>query len=261
MKRNENTRISEIFKPQYNLGTDFDKKENEKIKEIVKNEDDTGMDYLTFIRREKMDENQLIAYYKKTRRNVCLKLKEIDNFSNIKYIINKKNKIKKDKNNKLKLKIRTASSFYKNMNNLYPINKNIETENICNNDNNNLKKMEEEYNSLTNKINTRPIKTAHSSKNRIFSRMNDYIEEKEKIKNLNDKWKKYENLSPEQTQRRQFLESKKKWIAKEDFHRHFGIRSTSIKPIKNIMIYGEPVSSHKYRDINPSKWITPNGFI
>ena len=261
LKRNENTRISEIFKPQYNLGTDFDKKENEKIKEIVKNEDDTGMDYLTFIRREKMDENQLIAYYKKTRRNVCLKLKEIDNFSNIKYIINKKNKIKKDKNNKLKLKIRTASSFYKNMNNLYPINKNIETENICNNDNNNLKKMEEEYNSLTNKINTRPIKTAHSSKNRIFSRMNDYIEEKEKIKNLNDKWKKYENLSPEQTQRRQFLESKKKWIAKEDFHRHFGIRSTSIKPIKNIMIYGEPVSSHKYRDINPSKWITPNGFI
>ena len=261
LKRNENTRISEIFKPQYNLGTDFDKKENEKIKEIVKNEDDTGMDYLTFIRREKMDENQLIAYYKKTRRNVCLKLKEIDNFSNIKYIINKKNKIKKDKNNKLKLKMRTASSFYKNMNNLYPINKNIETENICNNDNNNLKKMEEEYNSLTNKINIRPIKTAHSSKNRIFSRMNDYIEEKEKIKNLNDKWKKYENLSPEQTQRRQFLESKKKWIAKEDFHRHFGIRSTSIKPIKNIMIYGEPVSSHKYRDINPSKWITPNGFI
>jgi hypothetical protein len=86
-------------------------------------------------------------------------------------------------------------------------------------------------------------------------------EEKEKEKNLNNKWKIYENLSPDQIQRRQFLESKKKWITKEDFHRHFGLRSTSIKPIKNIMIYGEPVSSHKYRDINPSKWITPNGFI
>ena len=261
LKRNENTRISEIFKPQYNFGTDFNKKENEKNNELVKNEDETGMDYLTFIRREKMDENQLIAYYKKTRRNVCLKLKEIDNFSNIKYITNKKNKPKKEKNNKLKLKMRTASSFYKNTNNINPINKNIEAENIYNNDNNNLKKMEEEYNSLTSVVNTRPIKTAHSSKTRIFSRLNNYIEEKEKIKNLNNKWKIYENLSPEQIQRRQFLESKKKWVAKEDFHRHFGLRSTSIKPIKNIMIYGEPVSSHKYRDINPSKWITPNGFI
>ena len=261
LKRNENTRISEIFKPQYSLGTDFNKKENEKNKEIVKKEDDTGMDYLTFIRREKMDENQLIAYYKKTRRNVCLKLKEIDNFSNIKYIMNKKNKQKKDKNNKLKIKLRTLSSFYKNRKDLNQINKNLEAENIYYNDKNNLQKMEEEYNSLTSVVNSRPIKTANLSKNRIFSKMKNHTEEKEKEKNLNNKWKIYENLSPEQIQRRQFLESKKKWITKEDFHRHFGLRSTSIKPIKNIMIYGEPVSSHKYRDINPSKWITPNGFI
>ena len=46
----------------------------------------------------------------------------------------------------------------------------------------------------------------------------------------------YENLSPEQIQRREFLESKKKWISKEDFHRHFGLRTTSIKPIVNIII-------------------------
>ena len=73
--------------------------------------------------------------------------------------------------------------------------------------------------------------------------------------------KKYENLTPEQIQRKEFLKSKKKWICKEDFHRHFGLRSTSIKPTVNVMIYGETVSSHKYREINPSKWITPNGFI
>ena len=80
LKRNENTRISEIFKPQYDKNPNGNNKDNKDKKEIKKTDDENGMDYLTFIRREKMDENQLIAYYKKTRRNVCLKLKEIDNF-------------------------------------------------------------------------------------------------------------------------------------------------------------------------------------
>jgi hypothetical protein len=267
LKRNENTRISEIFKPQYKSnGIDYINKENakntkDKSKEIKKTEDDAGMDYLTFIRREKMDENQLIAYYKKTRRNVCLKLKEIDNFSNLKEIINKKNKAKKDKkkNHKVRLKLQTSNSFFKKNNN-QP--KNLESENFY--ESNNLKDMEAEYKTLTKGLHSRPIKTAQASKTRIFSKINNFQEEEEeseKEKDIANKWKKYENLSPEQIQRKEFLESKKKWIAKEDFHRHFGARSNSIKPIANIMIYGMPVSSHKYRDINPSKWITPNGFI
>ena len=261
LKRNENTRISEIFKPQYNkklsiIPINKDKKDKNDKKEIKKTEFDNGMDYLTFIKREKMDENQLISYYKKTRRNVCLKLKEIDNFSNLKYIMNKKNKSKTLKNNKLKLHLRTTNSFYKKI-----TNQNLESDNYK--ETNNLKEMEAEYNSLTGGFHSRPIKTALTSKNRMHQTLNTFSEEKEKPKEkgLISRWKKYENLSPEQIQRKEFLESKKKWISKEDFHRHFGARTTSIKPIANIMIYGEPVSSHRYRDINPLKWITPNGFI
>ena len=265
LKRNENTRISEIFKPQYKSnGIDYINKENEKntkdkSKEIKKTEDDAGMDYLTFIRREKMDENQLIAYYKKTRRNVCQKLKEIDNFSNLKYIINKKAKTKAHRKSEINLKLKTANSFHKNKNK-NPFDQNFPKQTLDPDnhiDNNNLKKMEAEYESLISGYNSRNIKTAHISKNRKFSKLGNFSEDK----NISNKWKKYENLSPEQIQRREFLESKKKWIAKEDFHRHFGLRSTSIKPIANVMIYGEPVSSHKFRDINPLKWITPNGFI
>ena len=268
LKRNENTRISEIFKPQYNkklsiIPINKDKKDKNDKKEIKKTEFDNGMDYLTFIKREKMDENQLISYYKKTRRNVCLKLKEIDNFSNLKYIMNKKNKSKTLKNNKLKLHLRTTNSFYKKKNEMNKnfTNQNLESDNYK--ETNNLKEMEAEYNSLTGGFHSRPIKTALTSKNRMHQTLNTFSEEKEKPKEkgLISRWKKYENLSPEQIQRKEFLESKKKWISKEDFHRHFGARTTSIKPIANIMIYGEPVSSHRYRDINPLKWITPNGFI
>ena len=261
LKRNENTRISEIFKPQYNFEYNNKKEveKNNKNKDKIKTDDDAGMDYLTFIKREKMDENQLLAYYKKTRRNVCLKLKEIDNFSNLKNIMNKKNKSNKDKKNKVKLKLKTYNSFYKRASNINPNLPNIilESDNFIGN--NNLQKMEAEYDSLTKGIKSRPVKTAYLSKNKLATKINSFSEEKKK--DANDKWKIYENLTPEQIQRKEFLEAKKKWISKEDFHRHFGLRTTSIKPIANIMIYGEPVSAHKYRDINPSKWITPNGFI
>ena len=260
LKRNENTRISEIFKTHYNTNQSVLNKDKKENNEIKKTDYESGMDYLTFIRREKMDENQLMAYYKKTRRNVCLKLKEIDNFSNLKYIINKKGKTKNDKSkkHKLKLKLQTSDSFYKKRNNLM---QNIEQDNFV--ETNNVKDMEAEYNTLTKGLHSRPIKTAQTSKTRIFSKIDNFQEESEpeKEKDIANKWKKYENLSPEQIQRKEFLESKKKWISKEDFHRHFGARSTSTKPIANIMIYGTPVSSHKFRDINPLKWITPNGFI
>ena len=264
LKRNENTRISEIFKPQYDIKPSnlINNKDKTKQNEIQKVDDDNGMDYLSFIRREKMDENQLMVYYKKTRRNVCLKLKEIDSFSDIKNIITKKSKNKNDKNKakpkKLNLNFHTTTSFYKKKNNS---NQNFESDNF--NENDNLKNMETEYDTLTKGLNTRTIKKSKTLKKRIFPKIDvdNFPEEKEIEKDLANKWKKYENLSPEQIQRKEFLESKKKWISKEDFHRHFGARTTSIKPIANIMIYGAPVSMHKYRDINPSKWITPNGFI
>ena len=164
--------------------------------------------------------------------------------------------------------MKTANSFYKNRKKLIlnlqenPITP-LESENL--NESNNLKKMEEEYNTLTSNAYRpqRTVKTAKlSSNNNFFSKtISSFGEKESKHELISKRWKKYENLTPEQIQRKEFLESKKKWICKEDFHRHFGLRSTSIKPTVNVMIYGEPVSSHKYREINPSKWITPNGFI
>ena len=90
---------------------------------------------------------------------------------------------------------------------------------------------------------------------------NNKNDAKIKIKELQEKWKEYDQLSPEQRQRREFLESKKKWVSKEDFHRVFGIHTTAIKPIPNVMSYGKPVTDYKFREINHEKWLTPNGFV
>ena len=90
---------------------------------------------------------------------------------------------------------------------------------------------------------------------------NNKNEARKRIKELQEKWKEYDQLTPEQRQRREFLESKKKWISKEDFHRVFGLHTTTIKPIPNVMSYGKPVTDYKFREINHDKWITPNGFV
>lgn len=274
LKRNENTRISEIFKPYsssftplktINNETEYENNMMKRIDELKKEIEnlEKNMDYLTFIKREKMDEDQLIAYYKKTRRNICQKLDEIENFSNYKSISLRK----KLRNYKSKLRLKTSFSFNhklnKNNNILknekyktidYEANENILTKNS------NLDKMEAEYMTLMGYSSERHVKTAVPSNNKKYLNKNYSVDNKNKI-NLNDKWKKYANLSLEEIQRKEFLESKKKWMSKEDFHRVFGVRSTSIKPIPSVMNFGKPVSSHKYRDIFPEKWITPNGFI
>ena len=295
LKRNENTRISEIFKP-FNLSLSslktisFNNNNNKKQEnnvnmkniDLVKQEiekGENGLEYLTFIKRDKMDEDQLISYYKKTRRNVCQKLEEIENFSNFKLKSNSHKKlkirnIKTSKISKSNLRLKSSFSFNNKRNNYnniltnncinkdnkdYKINDYEKNINILSEINNNMEEMEAQYRTLMGNSHSRPVKTA-TIKNKFLKHRNFSVENKVKTNN-NDKWKKYENVSPEQIERKEFLESKKKWMSKEDFHRVFGVRSTSIKPIISVMIYGKPVSSHKYRDIHPEKWITPNGFI
>lgn len=298
LKRNENTRISEIFKPitasiqplkTITSETDVitnNMKNIDMLKNEMEKEEKNSLEYLTFIKRDKMDENQLITYYKKTRRNVCQKLEEINSMSNFKYQSTKKSKHESSP----KKRIKTSFSFNRKL-------KNAKNANMCKKDDennkigvikllnkieenkdkqtidpqinqkiiisedNNLSEMENEYRTLMG-INSRPIKTAVLSKNNNYLKAKSLsFDSKKKKTNLNDRWKKYENVPPEQIQRKEFLESKKKWLSKEDFHRVFGLRTTSIKPIPNIMNFGEPVAAHKYRDIHPEKWITPNGFI
>ena len=298
IKRNENTRISTIFQP---IITNKKKKINQKnifqtLKEgkNIDEDDENGLEYMTFIDRGKMDEKQLIAFYKKARRRVCLKLDEIEHTTNFetknyeKYKDSKqyKNFIKKQKKAKFNL---TDTNFYnksnKNKNKL----KNTNSLLILDRDRQkkiNTLNMEAAYQSLmknvdkdTNKkytyYKTQPnfytkkkysLTLKKNDSNKEDNEDLDYFynnknDAKNRIKELQEKWKEYDQLSPEQRQRREFLESKKKWVSKEDFHRVFGIHTTAIKPIPNVMSYGKPVTDYKFREINHEKWLTPNGFV
>ncbi len=82
--------------------------------------------------------------------------------------------------------------------------------------------------------------------------------EKKNNSNINNE---YRYITLEESERKDFLESKKKWISKEDFHRFFGLHTTALKPIPNAMENGTPISKYKYREEFPDKWLTSNGFV
>lgn len=72
----------------------------------------------------------------------------------------------------------------------------------------------------------------------------------------------------DQIYRRQFIESKKKWVSKEDFHRVFGKKTESdrIKQLKlNYQVepdvYVEPFQRDKFRKTDKRKWISKKDFI
>ena len=300
IKRNENTRISEIFKPVASTFMPMKEsgknmKDFDKIKEFMDKDEENGLDYLTFIKRDKMDENQLISFYKRTRKNVCQKLEEIESTSKFRFNTQKNNKnnssnisVKKNKSKK-KYRLKTACNTMSNVHKFHLSQGKEEYNNLQNNlvnnktEENNMQSnynlMEEAYQKLMGKY-PRPasnmvytksannnLRKALSSKKVIQkNNSNSNIDSNEFRFNKaqsykKDKWKEYENISPEQRERKEFLESKKKWVSKQDFHRVFGLHTTSIKPIPNIMSFGIPVTAHKYRDIHPEKWLTPNGFV
>lgn len=304
IKRNENTRISAIFKP---IIKHKNQKLNQNIimqtlKEGKNNEDqeeENGLEYMTFIDRGKMDEKQLITFYKKARRRVYLKLDEIEHTTNFgaknyeKYKNSKayKNFIKsqkKEKKKKNKMFNLTDTNFYNKKNKIRT--KKLNSSSISDKDNQkkmNTLNMEAAYQSLMKNVPQNPnktniyLKTQQNFYNKKYSlKFNntvndnnkedneevDYIDNnknnaKKRIKELQERWKEYDQLSPEQIQRKEFLESKKKWVSKEDFHRVFGLHTTAIKPIPNVMSYGKPVTDYKFREINHEKWLTPNGFV
>jgi hypothetical protein len=72
IKRNENTRISAIFQPIISNNNRTNLNQNEIIKSLkegknMEDDDQNGMEYMIFIDKGKMDEKQLISYYKKVR--------------------------------------------------------------------------------------------------------------------------------------------------------------------------------------------------
>ena len=303
IKRNENTRISAIFQPVLPSHNSPKLNQNNvinRLKEKNHTEEENGLDYLTFIDRGKMDEKQLIAFYKKARRRVCLKLDEIEHTTNFRNYENYKNSkpfkmFIKSQNKKKKNKFNLTDTNFYNRNNRNQMQK-LNSALTLNNEKEkkmNLLNMETEYQNLMGKSppqttnRTIPyLKTEPNYKNiqslklntyRSDNRKNDKDEDEDednnnyanenknnarnRIKQMQEKWKEYDQLSPEQRQRREFLESKKKWVSKEDFHRVFGLHTTAIKPIPNVMSYGKPVTDYKFREINHEKWLTPNGFV
>ena len=309
IKRNENTRISAIFQPIISNNNKTNLNHNEimkSLKEGKNTEDDdlNGMEYMIFIDKGKMDEKQLISYYKKARRRVCLKLDEIENTTNFrnenykdsmhyKKLVNDHQKGGKKFNltatNFYRAKMRNKPDLKKKVISSLSLDKTINQKKL------NTLNMEKAYQNLvgkalkeskinTNKtityLNTQPnirnkkkfeltlnLKTKLNENKNNNEEDLDYFDinrndkATDRIKKLQEKWKEYDQLSPEQRQRREFLESKKKWVSKEDFHRVFGLHTTAIKPIPNVMSYGKPVTDYKFREVNHEKWLTPNGFL
>ena len=290
IKRNENTRISEIFKIEdkkdNNLinnnfnGKEISKKfiENAK-KEIEKNEQNTD-NYMQFVDKGKMEENQMINYFKKLRKNINEKLEEIkitSEYRKFRYYSkdneeNKNNKKNKDRViKKLNLNKTNINFFRTKNNNLSKINLKSHTSRNKNNKNNLISIFPEQsisneekkhygtYKELSPKLKpetTFPDLTYENNNNKT-QKLNK-TNSMQKIKNLKSE---YRYLTLEEYQRKEFLESKKKWVSKEDFHRFFGLHTTSLKPIPNAMESGQPISNYKYREIYPEKWLTSNGFV
>ena len=131
LRQNDQTRISQLFKigaqsntlPQVSLevrgSKDFlNSQKLAQAREEMNKHEQNAEDYMTFIDKEKMDEDQMLNYYKKMRRDICQKLEEISQASE--YRLNKidvKQKLPEKKKTKRVLRsgylsIKTASNFY-----------------------------------------------------------------------------------------------------------------------------------------------------
>ena len=275
LKKNENSRVSELFAPHKNekeLTHTFSSDDMFKNiqKDIIK---DKNIEYLSFVNRKKLDENLLFELCKKVKNIVEDKLEEIDE----EYKMSKSLPENKKKTHKPKLKIKlnkTSSGFYTHKddkktlkkNNTYTnlkIKKKMHTQNTVTVPINlNYKLMNDEYNKLIKGYNfpKEKIKVIEL-KDKLKMEKNEFKKHIRKCFSIND----YNNIKEMKKifshERKELIEEKKKWMSNDDFCTVFGIKSTEIKPMPSIMGTGPSVNSHKYRDVHPEKWLTPNGFL
>ncbi len=285
IKKNENTRISQIFKLDLiksNIENDSieKKKENRKKffenakKELEKNYQNNE-DFMRFGNKEKMEEDEMINYYKKIRKDINEKLKEIKIASEFK--LNKYQNIKNEQNQNNKKKIKL--NIFRNSTNNNNI-KSITSRNKNNNDNLNnglssnpsfphqsyfkhSQKIYGTYSLIDPKLKPETTFPELSIENKINNKEKKKFNKNLLIENINNSNinNEYRYITLEESERKDFLESKKKWISKEDFHRFFGLHTTALKPIPNAMENGTPISKYKYREEFPDKWLTSNGFV
>ena len=298
ISRNENTRISQIFKDVHQKDT-FRKsmtneeitqqfiKKGKKMEKIMQNNED----YLNFINKEKMDEDHMINYFSSLRREVTKKLDELNIASE--YRLNRlyakeKKTIKKNitlthffkpnkKNNIHDKKVISSYKFDKKNNNQSDTFTKENKDDKNDNSNETIKydfTIEPQHHGLYNQLDSKYLpettfpqlltkedkkenKKKSTKKTYLYKRLLNENKDKKIVSMARDSL--YIDL--EQVKRKEFIESKKKWLSKEDFHRVFGLHTTSIKPIPNVIGAGMPLSYYKYRDIHPDKWLTSSGFI
>ena len=273
IKRNENTRISDIFKIDLKKEDNYFKNKIKRkltknsldnVKRELEKNDQNNENYMRFVNKENMDEDQMINYYKSIRKDINEKLEEIKIASEYRL-----NKYKFDDNKKIKkLKIDKINLFrnkneIKNIKSLSP-----KTDEIKNKEpnfiyqsyfDNKHHKLYGTYNNIDSKY--KPETTfPELSNEEIKIKKNKRKINKSLFLNNNSSID-YKYITLEEFKKKEFLESKKKWISNEDFHRVFGLHTTSLKPIPNAMDTGDPISKYKFRDEYPSKWLTSNGFV
>ena len=287
IKRNENTRISEIFKVEdkkvnklnYNNfnSKDISNKFIENAKKEIEKNEQNNENYMQFVDKGKMDENQMINYFKKVRKNINEKLEEIkitSEYRKNKNYSKEKEEVKINKNTvikKLHLNKTNVNFFRSKNNNQSKTNIKSNTSRNKNNKNdlisifpeqsinNEEKKHYGTYRELSPKL--KPETTFPDLTNINNNNKKQKLNKKNLIQKINNQKNEYRYMTLEEYQRKEFLESKKKWISKEDFHRVFGLNTTALKPIPNAMESGQPISKYKYREIYPEKWLTSNGFV
>ena len=247
-----------------------------KLKNEMNKHDQNAEDYIAFIDKEKMEEEQMISYYKHLRREICSKLNEINvapdykNKNKKRFIIHHKkktrrligrnslsnvglNKISSHKSNLFLNNTDALSSISDNKHlytssgtqyvSLYPYIKQGSSSNearvpiitepsfpVTDEPRSNLEPHFYEAKSERKESDTKILKLNKNKRN--FS--NKLIKNLDKNNNTDSNWR----------LRKQFLPN-----------RTMSTLDGSVKKYEN------PLSTYKYRDVTPNKWLSPNGFV
>ena len=226
LKPNPHARISELFTIKHNThvhATTTTKKRNS-IEEKV---DYNAEDYINFIDKSRMDEDVMLTYYKKLRHDTLSKLHELAQTE----------------------RERESSTLCNNRHKVKPLvlSVNSSKEGAC---------------LSTRNKSTSSVTVPNRSKNR-----HEHARNRRHI-NMNV-FRRYKGVSvgseyvtKDEIERKEFLINKSKWLTDEDFHRVFGLNTTSIKPVANVMsVIGKSVAEHHFRETTPSKWLVSKGFV
>ena len=239
--RNENARISEIFKDEnpkhkFRVSLTDDEIKQQFIKKGKKMEKiQANDDYLNFISRDKMEEDYMINYYKRLRKDISDKLKEINLASEF-----RSNKIKKIKDKKEKEKNKDKINFFnrtlKTLNNLSENSKKM----VCDYSN------KEEENKKNNSESIKFDFSIEPQHHGVYNKLDKKYLPETTFPILNIE----KNKNRKKTHKSNYLYKKKLNEVKI---------LDNIKP--NIIDNENSLSSYKFRESHPDKWLTSTGFI